>query len=145
MNPTTKQIISFGCVAHLYRKNVMRQRKAYRMLIVICFLVPLQNIFAQTMRLADILDSVQQQNPSLKMYDADIRSLDEAAKGAHNWEAPELGTGFWMVPYNTNLWKGTDMGTGMGQYMISAQQMFPNKKKQDAEAKYMETICAVEK
>ncbi|MFN8271971.1 MAG: TolC family protein [Chitinophagaceae bacterium] len=145
MNPTTKQIISFGCVAHLYRKNVMRQRKAYRMLIVICFLVPLQNIFAQTMRLADILDSVQQQNPSLKMYDADIRSLDEAAKGAHNWEAPELGTGFWMVPYNTNLWKGTDMGTGMGQYMISAQQMFPNKKKQDAEAKYMEAISSVEK
>ena len=36
-------------------------------------------------------------------------------------------------------------GTGMGQYMISAQQMFPKKKKQDAEAKYMEAISSVEK
>ena len=66
-----------------------------------------------------IYDSIQQQNPSLKMYDADIRSLDEAAKGAHNWAG--IRNRFWMVPYNTNLWKGTDMGTGMGQYMISAQ------------------------
>lgn len=114
-------------------------------IFILILLFSITQLHAQTMRLADILDSVQQQNPSLKMYDADIRSLDEAAKGTHNWEPPELGTGFWMVPYNINLWKGNDISTGMGQYMISAQQMFPNKKKQDAEAKYKEAMSSVEK
>ena len=34
---------------------------------------------------------------------------------------------------------------GMGQYMLSVQQMFPNKKKQDAEAVYMQGMSASEK
>ena len=85
-------------------------------------------------------------NPSLKSYDAQVRSLDEAAKGARSWDAPQLGTGLWMAPYNPNLWKRQDHGTtGMGQYMVSAQQMFPNKKRQDAEEKYMQGMSAVEK
>ena len=42
-------------------------------------------------------------SPDLKMFDAQIRSLDEAAKGARNWEPPELSTGLWMTPYNPNL------------------------------------------
>ena len=46
-----------------------------------------------------ILDSIQASNPSLKMYDAEVRSMDEAAKGAKSWMAPELSTGFFMVPY----------------------------------------------
>ena len=70
------------------------------------------------------------------MYDADIRASDEAAKGARSWEAPELGTGLWMTPYNPSLWKRNADGTpGMGQYMISAQQMIPNKKELDAKRK----------
>ena len=36
-------------------------------------------------------------------------------------------------------------GTGMGQYMIGGQQMFPNKKKQNADAAYMEAMSSVEK
>src|SRR5207302_3784342 len=35
--------------------------------------------------------------------------------------------------------------TGMGQYMISAQQMFPNKKRLDAEQNYMQAMSSVEK
>jgi len=72
--------------------------------------------------------------------------LDEAAKGARNWEAPELSTGLWMTPYNPNLWKKQSNGsTGMGQYMISAQQIFPNKKRFDAEQNYMQTMSSVVK
>jgi outer membrane protein TolC len=79
------------------------------------------------------------------MYDAEIRSQDEAAKGVRNWEAPEIGGGLWMTPYNPALWKKDPDGTpGMGQFMISAQQMFPNKRKQDAEAKYMEAVSSVD-
>ena len=80
------------------------------------------------------------------MYDADIRSSDEAAKGARSWEAPELGTGLWMTPYNPSLWKKNADGTsGMGQYMISARQMIPNKKELTANEKYLQAVSAAGK
>lgn len=71
--------------------------------------------------------------------------MDEAAKGAKSWMPPEFSSGLWMVPYNPGYWKKTDMGNGMGQYMIGGQQMLPNKKKQQADAAYMETMSSVEK
>lgn len=96
--------------------------------------------------LNDILQIIDSANPTAKMYAAQIRSLDEAAKGTKNWMPTEFGTGFWMTPYNPKLFRKGDNGaTGMGQYMLSAQQMFPNKKKQNAEAAYMEGMSASEK
>ena len=95
--------------------------------------------------LQQIMQTIDNQNPVAKMYDAQIRSLDEAAKGARNWMPTDFGTGFWMTPYNPGLWKGENGMGGMGQYMLSVQQMFPNKKKQDAEASYMEGMSASEK
>jgi outer membrane protein TolC len=93
-----------------------------------------------------ILDSVGLSNPVFKMYDADIRSADEAAKGARNWEAPTIGTGFWMVPYSPKYWaKGDNGSPGMGQYVLSAEQMIPNRKRQDAEEKYLESVSSVDK
>jgi outer membrane protein TolC len=100
----------------------------------------------EKLTLDDIFSRISTNSPSLKSFDAQIRSLDEAAKGARNWEPPELGTGFWTTPYNPNLWKRQSNGnTGMGQYMISAQQMFPNRKRLDAEQSYMQTMSSVEK
>ena len=100
---------------------------------------------AQTLKLDDILDSIRQSHPSVKMYDAEIRSMDAAAAGAQNWMAPEISTGFWMTPYNVNLWKSQGSGgTGMGQYMISAQQTFPNKKYNNANEAYMKAMSASE-
>jgi outer membrane protein, heavy metal efflux system len=100
---------------------------------------------AQTMQLNSILDSIQQSHPSVKMYDANIQSMDAAAKGARSWMAPEISTGLWMVPYNVNLWKANNGTTGMGQYMISGQQMFPNKKYNDANEAYMKAMSAATK
>ena len=101
---------------------------------------------AQTLKLDAIIDSITTSHPYVKMYDNEIRSMDEAAKGAKSWMPPEVSTGLWMVPYNVNLWKKNDMaGTGMGQYMIGGQQMFPNKKKQNADAAYMQAMSSVEK
>ena len=100
---------------------------------------------AQIKELRDILDTIQHSYPSLKMYDAEIQSLNAAAKGARNWMSPQVSTGFWMVPYNTKLWKANGPGTtGMGQYMISAEQIFPNKKANDANEAYMNAMSSVE-
>ena len=101
---------------------------------------------SQTLKLDDIIDSITVSHPVVKMYNNEIRSMDEAAKGAKSWMPPEFSTGFWMTPYNPALWKKGDMGTpGMGQYMIGGQQMVPNKKKQNADAAYMEAMSSVEK
>ena len=101
---------------------------------------------AQTLKLDAVIDSITALHPVVKMYNNEIRSMDEAAKGAKSWMPPEISTGLWMVPYNTKLWKKDDMGgTGMGQYMIGGQQMIPNRKKQNADAAYMQAMSSVEK
>ena len=104
-----------------------------------------QESFSQTkMNLDSIYSRIATNNPQLKMYDAQVRSQDAAAAGARNWEAPQLSTGFWMTPYNPNLWKKqSDGSSGMGQYMISVEQMFPNGKRQDAEEKYLQAMSSV--
>ncbi len=88
------------------------------------------------------------------MYEHEIRSIDEASKGAKSWMAPEFSTGFFMTPYNPNMWKKSETympgmppipTNGMGQYMIGGQQMLPNKKKQEADQAYMSAMSSVEK
>ena len=96
---------------------------------------------AQQLDLTRLLDSIERNNPVSRMYAADIRSMDEAAKGARSWMPPELGAGFFMTPYNTKLWKKmSDMEPGMGSFMISLQQMIPNRGKLNADAAYMRSM-----
>lgn len=98
-----------------------------------------------TFTLQDIYQQIDRSNPATKMFDADIRAMDEAAKGAKSWMPPEFGAGFWMTPYLPKYWKADAMGPGMGNFMLSAQQMFPNKQRQNAEAGYMQAMSSVEK
>lgn len=96
--------------------------------------------------LQNVMSSITANHPDLKGFDAQVRSLDEAAKGAKNWEPPLLSTGLWMTPYNPSKWKKQNDGSsGMGQYMLSAEQMFPNTKMQIAELKYLQSMSTVEK
>jgi outer membrane protein TolC len=104
------------------------------------------NLHAQEiLRLEEIFSNIQKNHPEVKMYDAQIRSLDEAAKGAKSWMPPEFGTGFFMTPYNIGYTKAMGTQKGMGSYMVSASQMFPNKKQQNANAIYMQAMSAVGK
>src|SRR5688500_3033750 len=80
--------------------------------------------------LSSILDSIENNNPVSRMYEAEIRSMDEATKGAKSWMPPEVGAEFFMTPYNPQRWKKmNDMAPGMGNFMVSMQQMIPNRKK----------------
>jgi outer membrane protein TolC len=115
-------------------------------LLILFAITSVVKLPAQTMQLDEITNTIQRQHPFVKMYDAEIRSLDEAAKGARSWEAPEINTGFWMTPYNPNLWEKNRDGTpGMGQYLVGVQQMFPNRKAQDAKAAWMQAMSSVNK
>ena len=98
------------------------------------------------MTLPDILSTVEKNNPGLKMYEAEARAFNEEAKGAYSWMPPEGGAGLFMTPYKTSEIKANPgmMKEGMGFFMISAQQMFPNRKKQNAEAAWMRSMSTVE-
>lgn len=115
-------------------------------LLIIFPFVLWNSLYAQeVLKLDEIFSRIQKNHPEVKMYDAQIRSLDEAAKGAKSWPAPEFGAGFFMTPYNLNLTKAMGAQTGMGSFTLSASQMFPNKKEQNANELYMQALSAVNK
>lgn len=100
---------------------------------------------SQTLQLDAVIDSIKASHPVIKMYDNEIRSMDEAAKGARSWMPPQLGFGQFMTPYDVRLWHREGDIPGMGSVMVSGEQMFPNKKKLDADERYMKAMSSVEK
>lgn len=112
--------------------------------IAVCTLLLASIADAQTMKLEAILDSIRVSHPVVKMYDNEIRAMDEAAKGARSWMAPQVGAGQFMTPYNVNLWHREGDIPGMGSVMLSAEQMIPNKRKLNAEEAYMKSMSAGE-
>ena len=122
----------------------MQNTKSMYRLFLLALLFAAGSAFGQErLGIDNILSRIERDHPVAKEYAARIRSADEAAKGAKAWMPPELGTGFWMAPYNTSLWKkGANGSPGMGQYMVSVQQMIPNRKEQLANEKYMKASSA---
>jgi len=100
---------------------------------------------AQTLNLDAVIDSIRASHPVMKMYDNEIRSMDEAAKGARSWMPPQVGVGQFMTPYDISRWRKDGEMTGMGSVMVSGEQMFPNRKKLDADERYMKAMSSVEK
>ena len=91
------------------------------------------------------MDSIAANHPVVKMYNAEIRSMDAAAKGARSWMPPTVGAGFFMTPYNAKLWQRDGDMLGMGSVAVSVEQMFPNRKKLNANENLMKAMSAVEK
>ncbi|WP_415060915.1 TolC family protein [Flavobacterium sp.] len=103
------------------------------------------NLAAQTLSLDNVLNTIKTNNPQLKIYDAEIQSMDAAAKGAKSWMPPQVETGFFMTPYNTKMWKANEMNPGMGNYMLGVTQMIPNASKLKADFNLMNAMSSVEK
>lgn len=120
----------------------MLKNKLYIALICLVFCVA--NSKAQTLTLDNVLSAIKTNNPQLKMYDADIQSMDASAKGARSWMAPQVETGFFMTPYNSSMWKANEMTPGMGNYMLGVTQMIPNASKLDANENLMKAMSSVE-
>ncbi len=89
--------------------------------------------------LDSILTHIEIVHPRLLATDARIRELDTYAKGAITMPAPQVGGGFWMTPYNPARWS-----EGMGAFMVTGEQMFPNRKMQRAEQRYMGAMSGME-
>ncbi|MBN8682476.1 MAG: TolC family protein [Chitinophagales bacterium] len=106
----------------------------------------LKNLPAQTpVPLDSILMRIEQIHPALKAPEARIRELETYAGGTVSMPAPKVGAGFWMTPYNPKRWSESGAhGEGMGSFMISGEQMFPNRKMQQAEGRYMASMSAMQ-
>ncbi len=100
---------------------------------------------AQVLTIDSVLNAIEKSHPELKMYDAQINAYDTYAKGAKALEPPQAGAGFFMTPYNTQMWKPNEMNKGMGSFMLSVQQMFSNPQKLNANTTYMQSMSNVEK
>jgi len=104
-----------------------------------CILIALNVKAQQRVSLDSILTVVRERNPMLKNYRVRAEAMNEYAKGARSWMAPEVGGGLWMVPYK----KVEDPGS-KGQIMLSVQQKFTNPAKLRANQGYMESKAAIE-
>ncbi|MFT5715140.1 MAG: outer membrane protein TolC [Flavobacterium sp.] len=120
----------------------MRNIKKY--IIIGCLIFGFANVNGQTLSLDAVLGTIKTNNPQLKMYDADIQSMDAAAKGAKSWMPPQINTGLFMTPYEVKMWKGDEMNPGMGAYMLGFTQMIPNASKLKADSDYMNAMSSVE-
>lgn len=89
--------------------------------------------------LDSILTRIETAHPRLKGPEARIRELNAYAKGAITMPAPKVGGGLWMTPYKPEHWK-----EGMGAFMVSGEQMFPNRTMQRAEQRYMAAMSGME-
>lgn len=107
---------------------------------------------AQVFPLDSVKNRILSQNPELKMFVNQAKSYDAMAEGATAWEAPQLGAGFFMTPYQTSYWKPqmmkiegmNTMMPGMGNFMIQAKQMIPNSGKLKANQRYQQAMSSVE-
>lgn len=124
--------------------------KAKKIIIDIMFITGLiliqEKAPAQVVTIDSILNMIEQNQPELKMYDAKINAINTYATGARSLDPPQVGAGFFMTPYNPQMWKADPAmySNGMGSFMISAQQMFMNPSKLNANADYMKSMSGVE-
>jgi outer membrane protein TolC len=109
-----------------------------------CLILSFTNVKAQTLTLDNVLSTIKTNNPQLKMYDADIQSMNALANGARSWMPPQVETGFFMTPYNSSMWKANEMTPGMGNYMLGVTQMIPNASKLNANENLMKAMSSVE-
>ncbi|AOW08946.1 TolC family protein [Flavobacterium gilvum] len=113
-------------------------------IVLSCLILCVAISKAQTLTLDNVLSTINTNNPQLKMYDADIQSMDASAKGARSWMPPQVETGLFMTPYNTKMWKADEMNPGMGSYMLGVTQMIPNASKLNANENLMKAMSSVE-
>ena len=114
--------------------------------LLLGLIVSSNEINAQTMSLDSIINIIKINNSELEIYDAQIKAYNEYAKGAKSLDPPQVGAGFFMTPYNPKMWMPDAMNNGdaMGSFMISAQQMFMNPQKLNANATYMKSMSSVD-
>jgi len=98
--------------------------------------LPPTMLYSQVLTLDSITNTIKKSHPDLQMYDLQMKALNSYAAGAKSWDAPQIGTGLYMTPYN--------LAPNMGSWMFTIQQMIPNPAKLKANQNYMQSMSSVE-
>jgi len=115
-------------------------------MLAAAFALAFYNVSAQqSLSLTQIEAEIEARHPALQMLSSRATANEEMAKGAYSWMPPEVGAGFFQTPYNPSRWKQNGTEAGMGMFMLSAQQMFPNRKKQEAQFAYLNAQADIER
>lgn len=96
----------------------------------------------EVLTLEQIIKEINQNNPSLKAYESQIKSEDAKVEGAGAWMAPMVGVGTFMTPYpGSTVMDEADKGA----WMLAAEQDIPNPAKTKAKAKYLAAQSSITK
>lgn len=121
-------------------------------LLVIVLALLSTSVYSQVLTYDSVKTAILSQNPELEMYRNQAKAMDAMAAGAKAWDAPQIGAGFFMTPYNTSYWSPQVMNIdgmnammpGMGNFMIQAKQMIPNPSRLNANQNYLSAASSVE-
>jgi cobalt-zinc-cadmium efflux system outer membrane protein len=110
---------------------------------VLLFLFMGMIVEAQTLSLDSAISKVENNYPSLKVYDAKINSIIAKSKGSKSWMPPTVSAGLNRIPYNYTLINDPMMRTLSGA-MFSVEQMIPNASKLQAKENYLVSLSSAE-
>lgn len=105
--------------------------------MAIVFLLP-AFAYAQKYTLNDVLNKIEQNNPSVNAYQNRINAINENSKSARAWAPPKTAVEWDMLPYNLDYGKGSML-------RLSAMQDFPNVKRNYARENYMKSMAVSER
>lgn len=109
--------------------------------IVLMLFIIHSSLFAQkTITIDSVLKAVETNNPSLKIYDEQIKQQDALVAGANAWMPPMLGIGTFMTPYN-NFSRESNLRDG--SLMLTAEQEILNKSKKKSETDFLTAQSAI--
>lgn len=109
--------------------------------IVLTLFITHSSLFAQkTITIDSVLKAVETNNPSLKIYDEQIKQQDALVAGANVWMPPMFGIGTFMTPYN-NFSRENNLRDG--SLMLTAEQEILNKSKKKSETDFLTAQSAI--
>ncbi len=109
--------------------------------IVLTLFITHSSLFAQkTITIDSVLKAVETNNPSLKIYDEQIKQQDALVAGANAWMPPMFGIGTFMTPYN-NFSRESNLRDG--SLMLTAEQEILNKSQKKSETDFLTAQSAI--
>jgi outer membrane protein, heavy metal efflux system len=129
------------------RTKKIKTMKRTIALLNIFFLVLLQTNAQDTshVSLENLLQRVEANYPSLRQYQYNIQAIQARAEGATAWMPPSLSTGLMRFPYNLSMLREKNDPMNQSGIAFSLEQMIPNKRKQNANRSYINSLAEIEK
>ena len=113
--------------------------------IIWLFLGTIQAQDTTRISLAQLLQKVETDYPSILQYQHNIQSIQAKADGATAWMAPTFSAGAMRFPYRLSMLNEKNDPMNQAGIAFSVEQMIPNANKQNAKKSYISSLAEIEK